>query len=223
MNARVLIFSGLLAVGSSALAADKDVEALLAKMRGAYKTVKTAHFVTKTKTPAPEGDLIVTSDVTYMAPSKIYARLQGFPVSANKVITITSNGKTLAVEGVPQGKISHAFTFQAFVDATGPAMNLESLNFWDWKRQLSTGSGDSMEKSDLKVVPKSQWAGKSWIVLEERAPEQGVFCRYFVDPKTYFIHFVRVTDMSGTQIQMDSEIIQLETNGKVDETLFKAK
>jgi outer membrane lipoprotein-sorting protein len=223
MNARILFVSGMMALGSIALAADKDVETLLLKMRNAYKSVKTAHIVTRTKTPAPEGDLIITSDVTYQAPDKIRAKLVGFPVSVDKTIVLTSNGKTLSVEGAPGGKTSHPFSYQAFVEATGPALNLETLNFWDWKRQLSTAKGDNMEKSDLKVVPSEQRAGKTWVVLEERAPGQGVYCRYFIDPATYFIHYVRVTDLSGIQIQMDTEIKQIQTNVKVDDSTFKTR
>jgi outer membrane lipoprotein-sorting protein len=223
MSPRVLISCCLLAVAPLSFGADKEVEALLAKMRTAYKSVKTAHIVTRSKSPVPEGDLIVTSDITYQAPNKIRAKLNGFAVNAQKVVTLVSNGKTLTVMGLPQGNLDQPFTFQNFVQATGPALNLESLNFWDWKRQLSTAKGDNMEKSALSVVPNTRWAGKTWTMLEERAPESGVYVRYFIDPKTYFIHHVRVTDISGEQLQMDTEIRVLQTNVKVNESLFKAK
>lgn len=220
MNARLITFAALLLVGASAFAADKDVEALLAKMRQAYKSTKSAKFTTRALVPGPFGEAEIETVVSFVSPNKIHALVKGVPEAGGSDVTFRTDGKTMVAEGMSQGKVEGPFDVQIMVQAL--AANLETLNFWDWERQLSTKEGGNMQTSTFKIVKKERWNEKDWIVLEESAPAQNVFVRYYIDPKTYFMWRTVVSPIDDKKdIQMDARIAKFELNPKLDAALFK--
>ncbi|MCO5297031.1 MAG: hypothetical protein M9921_09260 [Fimbriimonadaceae bacterium] len=220
MRIRLLSLATLLALSAVSFGADKDVEALLAKMTGVYKSAKSAKFTTHSIIPGPLGEAEVITEVSYLAPNKIYAKVKGFEAAGAAEVTFRTDGKKMVVEGLPTGKVEQNYDVQMVVQAL--PVNLETLNFWDWKRQLSTAEGGNMKQSTFKIVKGEKWKGSEWTVLEETAKEQNVFVRYFIDPKTFLMMRTVVSPIDDkTNIQMDVRIDKMELGAKVDPSLFK--
>lgn len=210
----------LCVLATSTFAADKDVEALLAKMRTAYKSAKSVTMTTLTLVPGPFGDAEIETVVSYSSPNKIHAVVKGIPEAGGSDMTVRSDGKNMVVEGLPNGKIKRPYDEQLFVQAL--TANLETLCFWDWKRQLSTAKGDNMEKSTFKLIAKEMWKDKPYIVLEETAAGQNVFVRYFIDGKSSLIMRTVVTAIDDKEtIQMDARISKMDLKAKLSPALFK--
>lgn len=201
------------------MAADKDVEALLAKMRDAYKGVKTAKFTATTYIQGPFGQQGVTGQFSYSTPNKIHALVMGLPAAGGNDVVLTSDGKMMQAEGLEGRSGKRPFDEQAIVEAL--PFNLETLNFWDYPRQLSTAEKGNMHDSQLKIVKKETWNGRDWLVLEETAPKSNVFCRYFIDPKTNLMWRTVVMDLSKKTVQFDVRLTKLELGAKLADSLFK--
>lgn len=205
------LFVGFLTVAS----ADMDSATLLSKMRSAYEGVKSAkfHVIGKGFSPASKEQI---SDFEYKAAKKVRAEVVGLFDEKSKIV-FTANGDKFSARD-ESGKLpATTFDFEQFQ----PAGNLETLCFWDWKKQLSTEEGGNMQKSKLSVTQHEKWNDKDWIVLEENASEQKVKCRYFVDPKTFFIWRTISTPDSGEHVT-DSWITKLDTGIEIDDKDFKS-
>lgn len=217
---RLFSLATLLALSAVSFGADKDVEALLTKMRNVYKSAKSAKFTTHSIIPGPLGEAEVMIEVSYSAPNKIYAKVKGMAESGASEVTFRTDGKKIVAEGLPSGKVEQPYNVQLIVQVL--PVNLETLNFWDWKRQLSTAEGGNMKQSTFKIVKSEKWKGKDWVVLEETAKEQNVFVRYFIDPKSSLMMRTVVTSIDDkTNVQMDVRIDKMELGAKVDPALFK--
>lgn len=206
-----------LAGALTAQAAQKDVEALLARMRRAYQGVKTARFTTETHI----GKTTFINSFVFMAPSKIRVEIsapnEGLP--QNTMFKV-SDGAVVSTRLPGSSEVTRQeFSINNF-ERNVPA-NLESFCFWDYERQLSTAPGKNMAQSSLVIKTGEQWRGKKWTVLEETASAVGVSCRYFIDPRTYLIWRTVVTRLAGDQMPTDSIVTKLETGAKIDESLFK--
>ena len=203
---------------AAANAADPQVEALLAKMRSTYKATKTATFTTESHVNGQ----VMTISFAFISPTKIRAditvpRKGGKPVKAVEV----TDGKTihLSVPGQTSGG-DKAYTPDSF---TGPlGVNLESICFFDYERQLSTAPGKNMATSTFKLQTNQDWDGKKWTVLQETAPKEKVVCSYYVDPKTLYIWRTVVKAMPGgpKNAEMDCRIMKMSPNAKVDPGSF---
>lgn len=215
MRRRVIFLALLPLLASLAQAADPEVEALLANMRKAYSAIKTAKITTKTILPSQAGEFELTTETTFQSPNHVWAKVSGFPGTPASLI-VRTDGKKVVQEG-PQGKKEEKWSLDA-VNEPLP-INLETLNLWDWKRQLSTGAGGNMQKSKFRLIKRETWKNIDWLVLEETAPE--AFVRYFIDPKTYLIHRTRYERLEGNELVMDAKITKIELNPKVDPKLFK--
>lgn len=211
---RVLALGAVFGLAAFACPSEPTVEELLSAMRKAYRETKTAVFQTKSEIRETGQELTVVLDGQFMAPNKMKVAFSGVPSGA---VTLYCDGEKVSI--VIDGKVRRQMDYS--LDSLGRSLfaNLETLCFFDWKRQLSTETGGNMQKSTLKIV-KEDWNGKSWLVLEEHAPGQKVDVRYFVDPATNFIWRTVATMIGDKQPFMDARIVRLELNSPIDEKTF---
>lgn len=209
-------YCAALAASSFARDADKEVEKLLASMRQAYQSTQSASIVSKSTTEieGKEETFAVRMDYTKPNLLRLVFTFRG------QELTKISDGKkvyTVAGSGKPHEQ-------KLTLDALGgdAPINLETMAFFDWKRQLSTSLGANMEHSKFKIVLSEEWSGRSWIVLEETAHGQNVYVRYFVDPKTYLIWKCDVKSIDKKKSIMTTEVQKLLLNPKLDSKIFAA-
>ena len=148
-----------------------EVEELLGKMRQVYRETKTASFQTKSSINEKGEKIVVTLTGEFANPNRMRVSFAGLPSGE---ATLICDGKEVAIviEGQPKRSLEYS------VDNLGKSLfaNLETLCFFDWKRQLSTAEGGNMKSSKLKIV-KEDWNGKNWLILEEHAEMQRVDVR----------------------------------------------
>jgi len=200
------------------LAADKEVEALLAKMREAYSSTKSAKMTVKTS-GLRFGKETLTTEIAYMRDRKIYAQTTGAGPFTGKPRTFVSDGANISYSDF-SGNIQK---MKFDLDLIPIPVNLEAMSFWDWKRQLSTSPGSNMEKSQFKLANGKEWNGKRWTVLGEIAHGQNVYVDYYIDPKTSLIYRVQVYDLERKQLRIETVVTRLERNVKLDSGQFKVK
>lgn len=200
----------------TAQAADKKTEDLLAKMRGSYLNVRTASLktnVTLTQGKGPTNEL--TIDMDYMRLNKVRATVG---VMGNRLDVYCDGTKILAL--TPSGdRTNSGFT----VDALSKNLpgNLETISFFDWKRQLSTAVGANMHESILKILPNESWNGRSWIILSESAPKQKLLVKYYIDPATNLI-WRTIVKRTDTKITVqDAQVIKLALGVAIDPKRFQ--
>ncbi len=195
----VLLVAG---IAGATFAADKQVEELLAHMRGAYKSVKAATYKsTVTVWDAQTSEqTVIDVDMAYKSPNLMRAILKNKQIPGG-AMTVISDGEnvTNSVTGT-----SNAYTMDE-IEKEVPS-NLESICFWDWDRQLSTDTGKNMATSTFRIEKDANWDGKKWTILEETAKKDKVLCRYYIDPKTYFIWRTHVSDLDTGKDQMDCKL-----------------
>jgi outer membrane lipoprotein-sorting protein len=211
---RLFVVATLSVLTASAFAADPEVEDLLSKMRQAYRELKTVTFQTKSQINEKGDQLTVTLDGEFMNPNKMRVAFAGLPSGE---ATLICDGKSVAI--VVTKSIKQ--TLEYSVDNLGRSLfaNLDTLSFFDWKRQLSTAEGGNMQKSQLKIT-KEDWNDRSWIVLEEHAETQKVDVRYFIDPATHMIWRTVGTVIGEKTPYIDAQITKLEINPILDEKNF---
>lgn len=187
-------------------------------MRDAYKSVKSATFHAEASVYPPTGSAQdFTCDFAYRSPNLIRVVIKGNEANS-PVVTVLSNGKTITIS-TPQGSPPVQDYSVDTLEKELP-VNLESLSFWDWDRQLNTAAGKNMEKSAFKIVKDEEWNGKHWIVLEETAKKDNVLCRYFIDPKTFFIWRTRVKDLATNKDQVDAHLTKLNPDAGLSDDSF---
>lgn len=218
MIRHLLSLSLIALVSTITHAADKDVEVLLEKMRKVYGGTNSAHIVVKT-TSLRFGEQVITSDLTYVKPRKISAKVFNLPSLKGKTWSFISDGKDVAIDDLSGNAQRSKFD----LDLIPIPINLEAMAFWDWERQLSTGPGSNMEHSKFKLIKSESWNGKPWIVLEETAFGQNVFVRYFVSPTTSLINRVLVYDLQKKTKRIETVVTKLERNIKVNPAIFKIR
>lgn len=196
--------------------ADKDVEKLLSNMRQAYQSANSATILSKTKTKIEGKEEAFEVHMDYVKPNLIR---MVFAFRGQEVAKISDGKKIYTMVGT--GK---AHEEKLTLDGLGgdAPINLETMAFFDWKRQLSTSPGANMSESKFKIVLSEEWNGRSWIVLEETAHGQNVFVRYFVDPKTFFIWKCDVKSLDKKRAIMTTEVQKLLLNPKLDPRIFDA-
>lgn len=206
----------LLTLSGLAAAAEKDVEEQLSKMRDAYKAVKAAKFTSESVLHIEGEKVTGTIDTVYKSENKVTMRATNL-FGMEGVIKVISNGKKISVS-TPEEKVDDDFS----IEAMGQAMpvNLEVMCFWDWKRQLSTEKGANMEFSEFKLLKDQSWNDKKWTVLEETAKGQGVFAKYWIDPKTHFIWRTEISDLESKEKVMDCTLKSLEVDIEVADSTF---
>lgn len=206
------------ALAAPSFAADKAVEELLAKMRETYKNVGTATFAMEATILGQNGDITVKMDGGFKSPNLMY--VDASSEEGGKAHIVSDGTKIYAqAEGMDQ-----ILEIPYNVDNMGRVLsgaNLEVLNFFDWKRQLSTAKGDNMHESKLSIRRDVKWNNKTWIVLEESAPTVGVYVEYYIDPKTSFIWRTVQMSLDKEFVRGDFVIKSLKTGVKIDDKRFK--
>lgn len=221
MRFRVLSLSLLAVVASGAHAADKDVEAILKTLRENYQKVKTARLEVTSVIADPESgsDISLNSVMSYKGPGSVRIVAKGPTMPGSYLLYVTDSKQALV--RTPDGKSS---TKKFDADEVAVPLNLESLCFWDYKRQLSTAAGMNMHDSKLRLLKKETWKDKDYMVLEEKAERSKVFVRYFIDPATKYIVRTVVYNLEDTtEILQDHKVTKFELNPKLDASLFKLK
>ncbi len=200
-----------------AISADKEVEDLLKAMRVAYQSVATAKLSTETDLAQGGNKMRMKIELQFARPNKLRAKVTSGDESP---VTIVSTGtQIIAKEGGAEAR-SRSMAYD--LDRLGQMLpaNLETLNFFDWKRQLSTAEGGNMKTSTFKIVKGESWNGKTWTVLEETAPTQGVFVRYWIDPKTNLMWRTLAKRTNSKEPFMDARLLSLELGVKLPPDVF---
>lgn len=204
------------AMAGVTFAADKQVEELLAHMRGAYKSVKAATYkCTVTVWNAQSEQTVIDVDMAYKSPDLMRAILKNKQIPGG-ALTIISDGQhvTNSLTGS-----SNPYTMDE-IEKEVPS-NLESICFWDWDRQLSTEAGKNMATSTFRIEKDANWDGKKWTILEETAKKDNVLCRYYIDPKTFFIWRTHVSYLDSGKDEMDCKLTSLDTKADLSDATFK--
>jgi outer membrane lipoprotein-sorting protein len=185
-------------------------------MRQAYQSANSATLESKTKTKIEGKEEVFEVRMDYGKPNLLR---MVFAFRGQEIMKISDGKKIYTVVGT--GK---AHEEKLTLDGLGgdAPINLESMGFFDWKRQLSTSPGANMSESKFKIVLSEEWNGRNWIVLEETAHGQNVFVRYFVDPKTYFIWKCEVKSLDKKKEIMTTEVQKLLLNPNLDRKVFEA-
>ena len=212
--ALTLLFAAL---AMTAIAGDKEVEDLLAKMRKAYKDVKTATFTLESTLLADNGDIVITLTGGFKSPNKMYVDIE-FDDMKMKVI---SDGKRIYVFNPLFDEIRDIPYNDERMGRALSAADLELINFYDWELQLSTEKEHNMNGSKLSIRKDEEWNGKKWIVLEESAPQVNVYVEYYIDPKTHLIWRTVRMDIDKEFIRGDYVLKKLKTGVKIDDKKFK--
>lgn len=217
MMKRLTVCLAVLAVSMPAFAGEKDVEELLAAMRKSYKEIKTAAFKLESTVQGNNGDITVTMDGVFKSPNKIAVDMN----VESRTIKVICDGKSVfaMVQDSPT-----VFSRNYSLDTLGAALmyaNLEVINFYDWKRQLSTAAGDNMHDSKLSIRQNEKWNGRTWIVLEEAAPTVGVYVEYYIDPKTNLVWRTVRMSLDKEFVQGDFILKSLKTGVDVEDSRFK--
>ena len=205
------------ALSTWALAADEEVEDLLAKMRKSYETIGTVTFKLESTILTPNGDIAIHMIGGFRSPNKMYVNIK-FPDSRVKVV---SDGKKVyVVAGDSERIMEMPYNINNMGDAL-PGANLEVVNFYDWERQLSTTEGANMHDSTLSIRRNEKWNGKSWLVLEEAAPKVDVYVEYYIDAKTHLVW--RTVQMSLDKEFTRGEFIlkSLKLGAKISDKRFQ--
>jgi hypothetical protein len=197
-------------------AASPDVESLLAKMRAAYASVKSATFVTESQ----YGVCHFTCHNSFLAPSVLrYEALKVRPGEKDVAFTCIVNGARLYWRALPKGWAVYPVGPDNIFHVTQGISNLESLCFIEYDLQLSTARDHNMFGSDLKIGKNRSWKGRTFTVLEERTQSPKGVNFYYIDPKTHLI-WRTISDYPGhpdmtTDIQVDRMQINVPIKGSL--------
>lgn len=208
-------------LASVATAADPKVEALLAKMREVYGSIKTAHFHTVSdehEFDAPgrteSGIREVFIETYYKSPRMVRATIQGDGFRKPRIV-IAKGDEIRSTTGRTRLRTLPYTLENLTFDMRG---NLESLCFWDWDRQLSTASGKNMEHSTLRLIENVVWHAKKWTVLEETAGNS--IYSYYIDPNTYMMWRTYIRSITDHREIQDARITNMVINQPVDDSKF---
>ena len=171
------------ALSTGALATNDEVEELLAKMRKTYQTLGTVTFKLESTILTPNGDIVIHMIGGFKSPNKMYVDIE---LPGARVKVVSDGKKVYSVRGDSERIMEMPYNIDVLGDALMGA-NLEVINFYDWERQLSTGADGNMHDSKLSIRKNEKWNGKTWLVLEEAAPQVGVYVEYYIDPKTHLV------------------------------------
>ncbi len=208
----------LFATAAMAKSADPQVEALLAHMRSAYKQTTS---VSATTVVTLSGTEFITT-LSYLTGNRVRLSVTS-PQRAKEgvILTVVSDGKTVSSKVLDRDYVQKPFTFDTL--ETDAPVNLETLCFFDWDRQLSTGAGKNMARSTFKISRNERWDNKPWTVLVETAAREKIICRYYIDPHTYLIWRTTVEPMPGgpKSSAADYKVTKMNLTAKIDPSVFE--
>jgi len=200
--------------------ADPEVEKLLSEMRDAYKNVKTASYDVSTNVYPGSEKKNFKVTMQYKSPEMFKGVVKDGSPKGD--VTVTRNDKRIRIVVGSEEPVVADYDPEQF--PLSPVTNLESMCFWDWKRQLSTDEGANMHDSELSITNDVSWNDKKWTVLEETARAQEVFVKYYIDPKTHLIWQTVVSKLDDkTSILQEAEITRLDLDKDIDDSEFKVE
>jgi hypothetical protein len=207
-----------LALVASALATTtlaEEPKELLSKMRAAYESAKSAKFRVNITRLQPNGEINILMDAEFAAPNLYRASVT---TNGMKDFELWCDGKKItAVDSASEAKDVVDYG----IDPLGERIpgNLESISFFDWKRQLNMVDGN-MKGNKLTVYTGREWGGKKWTVLEEVVADQPIDVDYYVDPTTHLIWRTVVRARQANRTIIDCKILKLDLNVPVDPKRF---
>ena len=213
---RVGLLAGVLLASAAMGQVDPAAASLLAKMRTAYSSLKSARGIGQGRFLGNGRQLVVSSSVEFEKPLKLRMETTGVPGTAKPTYVLITDGKKIHVDGLPGGAYTRPYSYPELLRSL-PQANLETLCFFDWRIQLSTEPRGNMHESTFRVL-SDRWLGRQWTVLEETARRQRVVCDYYIDPKTNLIWRTAVFDMGQPKPYNDFWFTKLEVNPKIDPT-----
>jgi|GEM_PF-2066329 len=193
-----------------------EIEQLLAEMREAYRRVDSAKLNVLHSSRKQGKPFQIVIDISFKKPNRIRAKVpKGGDLGDVLVIT---DGKKVSWFGGPDGPMVDTFDPERFP----VSLNLETLCLWDYDRQLSTGKGGNMRLSDLRILRDQEWNGQKWILLEEAAPNVGVFVRYWIDPMSKLIWRTVVSPINKRdQILNEYQLVRFDSGVYLPDSLFR--
>jgi hypothetical protein len=214
-----LLFASFLILALSVCSeADTQTEALLARMRNAYKALNSAAYTVDAKVKGPAGEASAHTDVVCATHERFRAAVTGNPSTGGKTVTVVSDGTSIRTSGLPGLDRTIPFSFDAAARLL--PVNAEGLSFWDWPRQLSTGEIGTLRNVKLELLPSETWNGREWTILLETTQVTGDHVRFYIDPATMLIWRTRVSSPEHKGAEMDFVVTKLETNVAVYPTVF---
>lgn len=219
MKARATCIALLVAAVSAAQAESLTPDKLLAQMRNAYAKVRSATFATKAKVfdEKTQKMRVVRSETEFLAPGYASIKVPGAKSLNGEPIGILHNSADLILLGLPSERRHRAYSVGE-VTRTVP-MNLESLCFWDYARQLSADKKGLMHGNKLSVQKPEKWKGKQYLVLQEVADT--VKAKYYVDPKTKLIWRTVWIYLPDKSLLQDCSLEWLNLNSEVNAKQFQ--
>jgi hypothetical protein len=197
---------------------DPHAAALLAKMRAAYGSLKTARTVGHAKLVGRTKTLLASSTVEFRAPLNFRIETTGVPGTAKPAYLCVTDGKKIHTEGLPGGPETKPYTYDGLL-ADLPQTNLETICFFDWHKQLSTAADGNMHQSTFRVY-KERWMNREWTVLEETPQTPPEVVKYYVDPATNLIWRTALFRKEQKEPFTDIWFTKLEVNSKLDPKAF---
>lgn len=199
---------------------DPQAAALLAKMRAAYGSLKSARGTVQTKFLSRGKGLLLSSKVEFKAPMNFRMETSGVPGTTKPTYVFLTDGKKLYTDGLPGGSETKVYSYQALLQRLLPQSNLETLCFFDWRIQLSTSAGGNMHRSKFKVL-KKRWGNRDWTVLEESPITTPQVIDYYVDPSTYLIWRTAAFNSFDKSPFNDFWFTKLQVNPTIDPKDFR--
>ena len=201
--------------------ASPATEALLEKMRNAYKNIKSARVSVDFERRGKGTKVNMKSECSFLAPSSVRATATGLERLPASGYLLVTDGKKIHLEGLAGGPVTKNYRLRDMV-MDMPQVNLEVLCLWDWGRQLSRTRGGGFRGSALSVHDED-WNGKTYTVLEETIRRQSIRILYFTDPASGLIWHVEVFDLEAKVPFIVTSITKLELNVPIDKSLFTIK
>ncbi|MCH8978504.1 MAG: hypothetical protein IH945_04585 [Armatimonadetes bacterium] len=205
------------ALSAGAVAADEEVENLLANMRKAYKTIGTVTFKLESTVLTANGDIVIKMIGGFRSPNMMYVNID---LPGARVKVVSDGKKVYSVRGDSERIREMPYNIDVLGDALLGA-NLEVINFYDWERQLSTSEGANMHDSTLSIRKNEKWNGKTWLVLEESAPKVDVYVEYYIDPKTNLVWRTVQMSLDKEFTRGDFILKSLKMNAKISDKRFQ--
>lgn len=78
-----------------------------------------------------------------------------------------------------------------------------------------------MAESKLSLKKGVKWNGQSWLVLEEEAPQVGVYVEYFIDADSNLIHRTVVKELKSRKQLAEHKLKSVELGAKAEKSEFK--
>ncbi len=203
-----------LGIAALTLQVTQDPEIVVKEVRDAYSQVTTARLTVTFEEHDPQGRrLSGTADTAFLRPNHIRTIIKGGKLSSavycdgRQIVTVREHDRRATPYSL------------ANLEKEIP-LNLETLCFVNYGKELSTSAGGGMYRSTLAVI-ESVWKDKVWTVIEERNQSDDSTDRYFVGAKDHLIW--RVVDMSYDRetTYSDLRVEKLSTGEPVPEDLFE--